>query len=104
MESSGWCQIAIVYYWKISFNAKTIMIIKVGTHYASPLQLLKKLLGIRCQNKRAMSAVANSEGVVGSNDSFNAWADTSYGPICLTAQSQEDNTKTHVYQITVVII
>ena len=49
-------------------------------------------------------AITSSEGVVGSNESFNAWADTSRGPIRLTAQSQEDNTKTHVYQITVVII
>lgn len=33
------------------------MIIKKGTHYARPLQLIKKLLGIRCTAKRAMSAV-----------------------------------------------
>lgn len=33
------------------------MIIKKGTHYARPLQLIKKLLGIRYTNKRAMSAV-----------------------------------------------
>ena len=33
------------------------MIIKEGTHYARPLQLIKKLLGIRYTAKRAMSAV-----------------------------------------------
>lgn len=33
------------------------MIIRKGTHYARPLQLIKKLLGIRYTAKRAMSTV-----------------------------------------------
>ena len=32
-------------------------LVKRGWYYAIPLQLIKKLRGIRCTNKRAMSAV-----------------------------------------------